>query len=1120
MIIKKNQLVFIILLFTIIIISENFNNYDYRGNKSTITNSLQFIKTKNPKLMDGITDYKYNPLVIIDETFQNPSDLSEWNRTTENGASITISGGNLIFSGQTDGFFEWPPERAWAVYLPDIPQFYIGNLTFDYNLNEKFSVSLTLQIDDNDDDVWDDVWSDSGDSGGWQKAIINFDGTNYNTRFNNFRFRFYFQARNASDVAYVDNLKISTWEFVWEENNGDIIEENETQEIRAYIVPSFSNFNRNNVTIKYTLNDPFLSNPINDTMTDLGSQSYFNYIFSDSQYNSSDTIYYKIIINNNDQSIFSSTNTVNFKCYDRTPPTISQISHNATNYNSDVLITCYVEDNQYGDGLLNVTMYINNGTEADKSDILILSNRSGSIPSGGGYFGFVIDKKYLSARQGEELHFKIYAYDKASPTNENHTKDLWFSLTDDVSPSVSFKGDNAYPSTGKIECTRNLIVNYSITEPLAGSGIKSIELLVLISNKSPSNNYDYNFSVSPVEAINLNGGIFNFIIDTSHYRYNKTIYCFINATDNAGNNYTQYKNYIEYGIVDLTPPSVIYDPDNRNPKGYHLPGFYLNFTFNEPLCGAGIKNNTKLYYKINDPFLTNPTILELPVSKYGGTVSFNITNGGWNYKSVIYYRIDVSDNDNNIFLSPIFNFTITDQVKPCYVEDIKNLNGWVYNNFKLLNFTVYDPDYDFTFKSSGIANIILYYKAGSAPNPYTKDYDGSLIYNGVITKTKAKYTFNLSLTYDMYKNGPNIYYVINVSDIEGNYNISSAQYFTLYSKPYISESIIGPDRVIGKSDFRIQFSLNFYCNFWYKINDSANTTAFITYSNNFSSNFVLPEGNYKIIFNFTRTNCILIFYVEIDLTPPDKITTISFKIINYKVIVLTWEAPDGIDSETIYKIYRSTNPDVKITNENFIGEVKVGDELIFEDGDIKEGNTYYYIIVAVDRVGNISEKSEVIKVEVPANPLPMIILIVIILAALGGIGYLTYHKISVKKRERIFSQVDLKDLKLEDEDLTPKEKPQWTSIKTTAEPKTIKEEGFEFLGEVEEEVIPIESNYWKLKTANLFEKTINLDLSNDYGKAIRNYLLIKRMAEKMNNIILIEKIRERIAEIYKQLNES
>ncbi|MHA1274737.1 MAG: hypothetical protein ACTSQP_02495 [Promethearchaeota archaeon] len=1115
--IKKNYLFFLIWLFILLIllnsnfelnnskinnINDNNNYYINNNNESTL---------KSPNLADSQNSYKQNPFDLIYETFNNSEDIKKWENSS-NGAIANITNKKLHFQAKSAGLSE---KTIYLTYNDTyIDPFFDGNLSFSYSLS-SFSVSLRLDIFDGS---WNNsVWSISGTTSG--TAIIQL--SSFNTRYNGFTFRFYFSGYFSSDTADIDNLKISTHEFTWFENNGDPIQPTYDQEIVVFIVPNFEGFDRNNVTLKYARNDPSLSNSTDISLTDPGLENFYTFTISASNYGSSDTIYYQIWISDFGHTIYKSTPIVNFKCYDRTPPTISQISHNATNYYSDVLVSCYVEDNQYGDGLLNVTMYINNGTEADKSDILILSNRSGSIPSGGGYFGFVIDKKYLSARQGEELHFKIYAWDKASPSNEANSTDQWFTLTDDVAPSVSFKGDNAYPTPGKIECTRNLIVNYSITEPLAGSGLNNIELLVLISNKSPSNNYDYNFSVRPEEeAINLNGGIFNFIIDTSHYKYNKTIYCFINATDNAGNNYTQYKNYIEYRIVDITPPSVIYDPDNENPKGYHLPGFYLNFTFNEPLCGAGIKNNTKLYYKVNDSSLTNPNILELSVSKYGGTVSFYISNGNWAYKSVIYYRINVSDNDNNIFLSPIFNFTITDQIKPCYIEEIKNLNGWVYNNFKLLNFTVYDPDYDVVFRSSGIGNIVLYYKAGSAPNPYTKDYDGVLVYKGSIMKTKAEYTFNLSLTYDMYKNGPNIYYVINVSDIEGNYNISSAQYFTLYPRPYISESIIGPDRVIGKSDFLIQFSLNFYCNFWYKINDSSNTKVFINYSDNFSTNFVLPEGSYKIIFNFTGTNWLLTFNVEIDLTPPDKITTINFKIYDYRVIVLTWEAPNGIDYQSIYKIYRSTNPDVKITDENLIGEVKVGDELIFEDADIKEGNTYYYIIVAVDRVGNISEKSEVIKVEVPTNPLPMIILIVIILAILGGIGYLTYHKISVKKRERIFSQVDLKDLKLEDEDLTVKSKPQWTSIKTTAEPKTIKEEGFEFLGEVEEEIIPLETNYWKIKTANLFEKTIDLDLSKDYGKVIRNYLFIKRMAEKMDNIILIEKLREKIAEIYKQLSET
>lgn len=1057
-----------------------------------------------PIFADGQDSYTYNPRMIISETFSSSGDINDWIIYEANGGDVRVTSGTLQFLGETDGGLEWTAERAGARYDMDIPQFYKGNISFDYQISESNEVNFLFYI-------WDgaghqiDSWN-AAESGSYEFELT---GTNYDSRDPSFTIQFNFTGRVAGDSVEIDNFQVHTWEFVWEELTGDPIEQNQNQNFRAYFVPSFSNFNRTNATLIYDLNDDTLSNPSEVIMTDGGPENFHTCTITHGNYESSDRINYKIVINNDARTTYQSSLVESFDCYDRTNPTITYQGNNATNYYNDVLIRCHIIDDLYGDGLDLVRLYINNGSAADTGDVLIPHNISDV--DDGGNFGFIVNSSFLSARDGEELHFRVYARDNNN--NEEVSSDYFFSLDDDIAPMVSPLDNNSL-SGNQIECATTFKINYTITEPDAGSGLNIVKLLVYISDKAPQSNGNFNFTFNPLEYNGLGGGVFNFEIPAIYYRYRKNLYCFINATDQSGNNYTQFSNYLEFSIVDISAPDVSDDPNNNEAKSYHLDNYYLNFTLYEPPAGSGIMNSTILYYSLNSNMLNNETF-KLDVAKYGQIATYTIPNGGWKYGNIIYYRINVTDNEGHTYLSSTQNFEITDSVKPHYNEEPRNTNGWVYNNFKFLNFTVFDPDYDGAIaNSSGINNITLYWKAGSAPT--TSDYHGMLIYDEAIMQLIATYSFNLSLTGSMYNNGPRIYYIINVSDDAGNYNISTERYFYLYPSPYISETILQPDAVIGTSDFIVSFDLYFYCDFSYYIDNIFQELRI--YKNSFSKNFNLPEGEHQIIFNFTKANTKYIINVEIDLTPPDKVEDIAFELFGYEVIELNWDIPSGVDSETIYKIYRSTDPNFKMGSDTFLTKISAGEATSYEDTDIRDGTTYYYIIVAIDRVGNVSEESDVIEVEVPANPTVMIIVIVAISAALGITGYMVYKKVTANKRDRIFSQVDLKELDLADHELTTNAGPDWKQIKTTAEPKIIQEEGFEFASDQPLQPLYGES-YWEQNIGILFGKSAEFELNNELGIAIRGYTLLSRLAQIQDNSFLANRLKSKIRGIFQRLND-
>ncbi|MGV9203586.1 MAG: hypothetical protein ACOC44_06120, partial [Promethearchaeia archaeon] len=1005
-------------------------------------------------------------------------------------------------------------------YSNSIPPFIKGKISFEYSIEEDSDThTLRFQVSTDEGDNWNTLFNKTSGSGSQE---INLEERGYSDE-QNFAIRFYFKAKTNEDKAYVDNFQLGNYEFCWSEKNDNIDPEID-QDINLYLNPDFADYmddlDSDNVSLWYNINDDQVDQGSKVVSTQRSNN--FTLTIPSSAYSSSDTVYYEIWINHESTQEIHKSSKGSFTCLDKTPPTVKNIESNVTTYENDILLSCYVEDNQNGVGLENVTLYINNATETDE-DILVLSNYSDSIPEDGGYFGFLILSEYLSAEK--DLHYQIHTEDKNG--NQNNTMEGDLDIGDNREPHVSFNDDNS--ESGEIDCFEDLFVNYSITEPLAGSGLKDIQLLVKIGDNPPENNNDYNFSTVPLEDISSTGGVFNFNISYSHYAYNKTIYHFVNATDNYDNNFIGFNNASSQpiDIIDNSPPFVSGYSENFDACSYEQ-NKTLKFDIVEPSGGSGIKNDSIiLSYQLNEN-LTSPQSLETNISKYGGYIDFqlNFTDLDWKYGDIIYFQLTVSDRDENAYSTETFNFKITDLVSPEYENLTLNTNGWVYDNYKLMNFTVEDPDFDDANLSSGIDSIQLYYNPGEEPS--ATDYRGVRLQPTVI-KEKETYTFNLTLNESMFQTSPIIYYRINVTDVAGNSLLTEPQTFHLYSRPYIITSEDLLDEVIGSTTFTIDFDLNFHCDVSYTIYQDEEFYAedSLNYINQFHRQFDLPEDTYDIVFNFSGTGHTYKFSTELDVTPPEPIQSLELTVYGSEVVKLNWETPSGADPVTVYKIYRSTEADFNPLEGTLIATIQPGEELRYEDNTIEPGKTYYYKVISLDRVNNMQTKSVQVEASIPTSPVPIIITFIVIGAIAGAGGFIAYQKITTKKREKMFSEVDLSELDLEedfDSEMVVEDKMEkWDTIQTKAKakpaPKPVKTEaGFEFSEGKGKRMSELPAGtYWTQEVKRLLNRAVDYELKGKYGKTLKLYTMVRRIAKQMENDELLHKMQGKIGSLHRDI---
>jgi hypothetical protein len=1079
--------------------SNSINNYSHYNE------AYEEVFTKNvPKTSDGVSFHKENPFDIINDPF---TDLDNW---TDGGFGTgSIVGNELrlqrgIFPGIQD---------VYATYQPSIPRFVHGTIQFDWRSLNAGTLELKISINGGS---FNTEWSTTSTTG---SANIDLESLGFSNE-NNFRVRLNYNA-NVSQNVYIDDFILSTYEISWTEQD-DPIEPSNSQNIRLFLCPEFPNYisdlDTDNVSIWFN-ND---SSVVTSGTRVWSGQTSNNFTISipSSGYESSDTVYYQIWINDDPASEYHTSSIKSFTVYDRAPPTISQIQVNATAYyNQDLKITCHVEDNENGVGLFEVSMYIKNGSEAFGGDIPIAHNVSGPL-EGPADFEFIIPQIYLSARSNETLHYKIVAGDDSF--QYANTGDRWEDVFDNDAPTASLYDDDAgtkpFEGPFEVESNRSLNINFTVTEPRSGVGLQDVRLFIKNGTSDPTSNADYDWVAYPKEPITLIGGIYNFVITTNNYTFGNKLYCFISATDLSDNNYTDYNTYRNYTIVDNLASVVTPASSNSESASYHLNTKVLSFTINETSGASGIKNST-LFYQIDDPGLGSPLNKFHIIGTYNNISSFDITDYTWKYGQVVYYQFVVFDNALNQYDSGILYFNVSDTVDPQSIEDANNTNGCMYGYWKTFNITVWDPDYDAQNISSGIYNVRLFWKLGGPPSESDDEVLGPA-QPVTISKNMTTYLFNFTLLPDYSPiSQTEIFYRFYIYDyayiydyVVGRPLAYSGSSFYLFDFAQNSSTINGPEPVISSSSFPYSFDLNFYSDIWYDINGTEYYNERIPWTKPYYKGFIIGEGIWNITFHILNNFTSFSFMVEIDLTPPSKIEEISIVIYGGRVVVINWDEPPLVDDQTVYKIYRSTDPNFKIGPDSLFDTIGVKEDRNIQDDSVVEGVTYYYIIVAVDRVGNVSPLSQVLVAGIPGNPVIMIILIVIIGAVAGSALFVLRKKAVAKKREELFSQVDLKSLELDDFE-SGDSGPEWSTIHTVP---LIVDEGFQFVGEEKPLIL---EDYWNQKVGALISQATKYELEGDYGKALRLYLILDRLAKRTDNRLLSMSIMAKKEEIFRFLND-
>ncbi|MHA1291174.1 MAG: hypothetical protein ACTSQJ_00735 [Promethearchaeota archaeon] len=845
-----------------------------------------------------------------------------------------------------------------------------------------------------------------------------------------------------------------------------------------------------------------------------------NFIINQNNYSYGQVVFYQLNVSDNVGNNYSS-NILSFNVGDPFAPTIYFVSYsnNTPSYLDDFDITLKVWEDSMGSLLSNAELYVKNNTASWNEAIKIYDTNASLLAGTGGFVYFKINSSLTYSRYDLDWVFRVI-------DNANNKNNLTGSITiqDNINPAIIYNSNNATIASDIFEYDQYVQIFYDFFEPKQGSGFNTdgSGLILYYKIGVSTGPADFDGTINIFETIiGEFGGTYSFIINKNILNYSETIWFWVNGADIQGNSNNTWSDKKSIYVDDVTPPIITLNSISNSIQVSYHEDKTIKYTPTEYFDSSRLKNAT-LYWRIN----ATPTLIAYDgnlfrnfTSIIGGTemdwVLPHITLG-FKYACEIFFIIQIYDNAGNNDISVANSFIINDTIAPNYNESISNQDEWTWRASKILKFTVYDPDYD---NSSGISSIILYYNPGSAPTD--KVYNGTVLPNEVIVRQSRLYSFNLSLYKELYLYNPNhqIYYFIQIIDIAGRIRNSTVQHFKIYDGVYKRNAIIGPEEKEWLDSTRIYFYLETYfvTNLWVILNGT------LLYQNNSITVFdntieVSGEGFYLVQFKFLNNQSILEFRFSVDLYAPSKITNINTELYGFDVIEITWDEPEGTDSKTWYKIYRSTEEDFEIGDDTLIAEIEAGEPLFYEDSDIKEGTTYYYKIVAIDRVGHISESSDAAKIQVPKNPLFLIILLIVIGIAVGSTVFLIVKKVKTSKREKLFSQVDLKDLKIGEEELieVPK-KAEWKEIKVKTEVKPIVESGFEFTKTIPKTLVQIET-YWQKEIRNLINKAIEFELRNEYGKALKIYAILIRVSKRINNNLLTLSFRSKKEEIFNLLS--
>ena len=103
------------------------------------------------------------------------------------------------------------------------------------------------------------------------------------------------------------------------------------------------------------------------------------------------------------------------------------------------------------------------------------------------------------------------------------------------------------------------------------------------------------------------------------------------------------------------------------------------------------------------------------------------------------------------------------------------------------------------------------------------------------------------------------------------------------------------------------------------------------------------------------------------------------------------------------------------------------------------------------------------------------------------------------------------------EQVIPKKQPEWKRIETKAVSKEIVE-GFEFASVPAATVSDVRT-YQSQSIGKLLSRAAKFEVKGEYGKVMKIYSIILRIAKRTSNSLLVMSIEAKIEEIYKIISE-
>ncbi|MHA1892612.1 MAG: Ig-like domain repeat protein [Promethearchaeota archaeon] len=509
------------------------------------------------------------------------------------------------------------------------------------------------------------------------------------------------------------------------------------------------------VTLNYTTDNSTWSQKPMSKKSGIGGIYYgtWNYTFNASVFAWNDTVTYNIIVldvagNQNNTGNFT------FRVTDLQKPTTSGIKDiNApAMYYKQANITVTISEPALAAGIQNVTLQYSNNSGFTWYDVAaILDN--GTIHEGN-WSALIPYQDY-----GLTIQARFLVYDREG--NFKLTTPISYIIDDDVNPVVA---EIQYLSD--CEYWQDNYINLTITEPISpakASGVSAVYLNYSINGGSQIQ------LTLELRSGTIRNGTWNATIPKQDYgdvvSFNYTV------IDVAGNILLAPIAY-SYTVQDHVAPtysSLALDDDNNHDGVIeYFEHATIRISVQEvttPTYSSGLFSVT-LHYSIDGGLNYTPVAMNLQsgTGNYSGVYNYTFNLMNWN--TTVMYYIKILDNSlNEKLTSPIYNYTVKDNVKPTIGTPVtQNAPVMYYENGSVVVQLIEPAD------ASGIRQALVNYTSDNWGTWHSINMtrQNGTIYNGYWNAEIPAHSYDT-----------NIQYRIVAFDQEGNSKLSSIISYTV-----------------------------------------------------------------------------------------------------------------------------------------------------------------------------------------------------------------------------------------------------------------------------------------------------------------------------------------------------